>query len=100
MTNRSIARTFSDPSAPVAGAPIQISVIALESGQPASGRAVSGTITAKDGQPTAGETFTAVELGSGRYRIDIPALAQGRWTMRIQIGSPTDTADYSFAVSP
>jgi copper transport protein len=91
---------FSDPSAPVAGAPIQISIIALESGQPASGRAVSGTITAKDGQPTAGETFTAVELGSGRYRIDIPALAQGRWTMRIQIGSPTDTADYSFAVSP
>jgi len=91
---------FSDPSAPIAGAPIQITIIVLENGQPASGRAITGTSTAKDGQPTTGETFPAVELGSGRYRIDIPALAQGRWTMRIQIGGPAETADYSFAVSP
>ena len=91
---------FSDPSAPVAGAPIQISLIVLENGQPASGRGITGAITAKDGQPTTGETLTAVELGSGRYRIDIPALARGRWTMRIQIGGPTDTVDYAFTVSP
>ena len=91
---------FPDPSAPVAGAPIQIFIIVLENGQPAAGRLITGTITAKDGQPTTGETFTAAEQGAGRYRIDIAALAQGRWTMRLQIGGPTDAADYTFIVSP
>ena len=91
---------FPDPTLPVAGAPIQLSVIVLENGQPATGRAIGGTVVTKDGQPTTGDAFTATELGSGRYRIDIPALAQGKWTMRIQIGGPADTADYTFAVSP
>ena len=36
----------------------------------------------------------------GRYEIDIAALGAGKWTMRIQIGSPADTADYAFTVSP
>ncbi|HEY8731595.1 MAG TPA: copper resistance protein CopC [Candidatus Limnocylindria bacterium] len=87
---------FPDPTLPIAGAPIQLSVIVLQGGDPATGRAVSGTIVA----PAAGDTFTAVELGSGRYRIDIPALAQGSWTMRIRIDGPADTADYTFTVSP
>jgi copper transport protein len=91
---------FPDPTLPVAGAPIQLSVIVVEKGQPATGRSVTGTIVAKDGQPTAGDAFTASEQGAGRYRIDIPALAQGRWTVRIQIGSPADAADYRFTVSP
>jgi hypothetical protein len=91
---------FPDPTLPVAGAPIQLSVIVLENGQPATGRATTGTIVAKDGQPTTGESFSASDQGSGRYRIDIPALAQGRWTMRIQIGGPAETADYTFSVSP
>jgi len=63
-------------------------------------RSITGTIIGKDGQPTTGDSFTASEQGSGRYRIDIPALAQGTWTMRIQIGAPSETADYAFAVSP
>jgi copper transport protein len=91
---------FPDPSAPVAGAPIQLSIIVLENGQPSIGRAITGTILARDGQPTTGDSFTASEQGSGRYRIDIPALAQGTWTMRIQIGVPSETADYGFTVSP
>ncbi|HEV2010101.1 MAG TPA: FixH family protein, partial [Candidatus Limnocylindria bacterium] len=91
---------FPDPTLPVAGAPIQLSVIVLENGQPATGRAITGTTVAKDGQPVTGDSFTATEQGSGRYRIDIPALAQGKWTVRVQIGSPAETADYTFAVSP
>jgi hypothetical protein len=91
---------FPDPTLPVAGAPIQLNIIVLETGQPATGRATTAVIVAKDGQPTAGESFTAIEQGSGRYRIDIPALAQGRWTVRVQIGGPQDTADYTFTVSP
>jgi copper transport protein len=91
---------FPDPTLPVGGAPILLSIILLENGQPASGRPVSGTIVAKNGQPAAGESFTASEQGSGRYHIEIPGLAPGRWTVRIQIGGPADTADYTFTVSP
>ena len=80
--------------------PIQLSVVVLENGNPATGRTITGTIVAKDGQPTTGDSFTATEQGSGRYSIDIPALGAAKWTMRIQIGSPADTADYSFTVSP
>lgn len=101
LTTKSFALVvFPDPSLPVAGAPIQLSIVVLENGNPAIGRAISGTVIAKEGQPTAGETFTASEQGTGRYRIDIPALGAGRWTVRLQIGGPTDTADYTFTVSP
>ena len=101
LTTKSLSLVvFPDPSLPVAGAPIQLSVIALDSGQPATGRTITGTITTKDGQPTSGDSFPSTEVGSGRYRIDIPALAQGRWTLRIQIGGPQETADYTFSVSP
>jgi len=34
---------FPDPSLPIAGAPIQLSVIVLENGQPAIGRTITGT---------------------------------------------------------
>ena len=92
---------FPDPTLPVAGAPIQLSVIVLANGQPATSRAVIGTVVAKDGRPVAGgESFSAKEQGSGRYTIAIPALGTGRWTIRIQIAGPDDTADYTFTVSP
>ena len=91
---------FPDPSLPIAGAPIQLSIVVLENGNPALGRAVAATTIAKDGQPATGDTFTASEQGSGRYRIDIPALAAGKWTFRIQIGGAADTAEYTFTVSP
>ncbi|HTJ61369.1 MAG TPA: FixH family protein, partial [Candidatus Saccharimonadales bacterium] len=101
LTTKSFALVvFPDPSAPVAGAPIQLSVVVLANGNPATGRAINGTIVAKDGQPIAGDSFTATEQGSGRYSIDIPALGAGKWTMRIQIGGPADAADYAFTVSP
>ena len=101
LTTKSFALVvFPDPSAPIAGAPIQLNIVVLENGSPATGRAVTATVTAKDGQPAQGETFSAAEPGSGRYRIDIPALGAGRWTARIQIGGPADTADYTFTVSP
>jgi hypothetical protein len=101
LTTKSFALVvFPDPSAPVAGAPIQLSVVVLENGNPATGRAITGTIVAKDGQPLTGDSFTATEQGSGRYSIDIAALGAGKWTMRIQIGSPAEAADYSFTVSP
>ena len=101
LTTKSFALVvFPDPSAPVAGAPIQLSVVVLENGNPATARAISGTIVAKDGQPLAGDSFTATEQGTGRYSIDIPALGAAKWTIRIQIGSPADTADYTFTVSP
>ena len=100
LTTKSFALVvFPDPSAPIAGAPIQLSVVALANGQPATGREVIGAVVAKDGQPVAGDTFTATEQGSGRYRIDIPGLDAGKWTIRIQIGGPADSANYSFTVS-
>jgi len=91
---------FPDPSLPIAGAPIQLSIVVLENGNPALGRAITGTATSKDGQPVTGVAFTASEQGSGRYRIDIPSLTPGKWTFRLQIGSAADTADYTFTVSP
>jgi len=91
---------FPDPSLPIAGAPIQLSIVVLDNGNPALGRVITGTPTVKDGQPTTGDAFTASEQGSGRYRVDIPALTAGKWTFRLQIGSTADTADYSFTVSP
>ena len=91
---------FPDPSLPVAGAPIQLSVVVLENGNPATGHTITGTVITKDGQPAVGDSFTATELGSGRYRIDIPALAAGKWTLRLQIANPADSADYRFTVSP
>ena len=101
LTTKSFALVvFPDPSLPVAGATIQLSVVVLDNGTPALGRAITGTIVAKDGQPLAGDSFTAIEQGSGRYRIDVPALGAGRWTMRLAIGGPTETADYTFTVSP
>jgi copper transport protein len=101
LTTKSLALVvFPDPSAPVAGAPIQLNVVVLDGGNPATGRAVTGVIVAKDGQPVQGDSFTGAEQASGRYRIDIPALAPGRWTMRLQIGGPAETADYAFTVSP
>jgi copper transport protein len=101
LTTKSFALVvFPDPSAPIAGAPIQLSVVVLDNGNPATGRAITGAIVAKDGQPTTGDSFTAREQGSGRYSIDIPALGPGKWTIRIQIGSPADTVDYAFTVSP
>ncbi len=101
LTTRSFALVvFPDPSAPVAGAPIELSVVVLENGNAAAGKVVTGSIVAKDGQPIGGDTFTASEQGSGRYRIDVPALGAGRWTMRVQIGSPAETADYIFTVTP
>ena len=101
LTTKSFALVvFPDPSAPVAGAPIQLSVVVLQNGNPATGRAITATVVAKDGQPLTGDPFTAAEQGSGRYSIDIAALGAGKWTMRIQIGSPAEAADYSFTVSP
>jgi copper transport protein len=101
LTTKSFALVvFPDPSLPIAGAPIQLSVVVLENGNPALGRAITATATTKDGQPAAGETFTASEQGSGRYRVDIPALAAGKWTFRLQIANAADTADYTFTVSP
>jgi hypothetical protein len=101
LTTKSYALVvFPDPSAPVAGAPIQLNVVVLDNGSPATGRVVTGAIIAKDGQPLQGETFSASEQGTGRYRIDVPALATGKWTVRVQIGGPADTAEYTFTVSP
>ncbi|HEX9495839.1 MAG TPA: copper resistance protein CopC [Candidatus Limnocylindria bacterium] len=101
LTTKSFALVvFPEPSAPVAGAPIQLNIVVLDNGAPATGRAVTATVTAKDGQPAQGEAFAAAEQGTGRYRVDIPALGAGRWTLRIQIASPADTADYTFTVSP
>jgi hypothetical protein len=101
LTTKSYALVvFPDPSAPVAGAPIQLNVVVLDNGSPATGRVVTGAIIAKDGQPLQGDTFTASEQGTGRYRIDVPALAAGKCTVRVQIGGPADTAEYTFTVSP
>ena len=62
--------------------------------------AVVGTIVSQDGQPVQGPSFPATALGSGRYRIDVDALAAAKWTLRITIGGVVNAADYTFTVSP
>jgi ABC-type uncharacterized transport system permease subunit len=74
---------------------------AVFTGQPGASASLSPPVNGNVGRFTQNiDSFTATEQGSGRYSIDIPALGAGKWTMRIQIGSPADTADYSFTVSP
>jgi hypothetical protein len=92
---------FPDPSLPVAGAPIALSIVALDAaGAPATGLAVAGALRPADAPSAAPERFAGTELGSGRYRIDIAALAKGRWTMTLSLGSATNTAQYTFEVAP
>ena len=92
---------FPEPSLPVEGAPIALNVVVLDKkGDPALGQRITGTLTAKGGQPAQNETLVATELGSGRYRIDIAALAKGSWAMKLIIADPSNTADYTFDVSP
>lgn len=92
---------FPDPSLPVEGAPIALNVVVLDkTGSPATGQKIAGALIPKSGQPSQNESFAATELGSGRYRIDIAALAKGRWTMKLTIGDATNTAEYTFDVSP
>ncbi len=92
---------FPEPSLPVEGAPIALNVVVLDKkGDPAIGQRVTGTLTPKSGQPAQNETLVAAELGSGRYRIDIAALARGTWVMKLIIADRSNTADYTFDVSP
>ena len=92
---------FPDPSLPVEGAPIALNVVALnKSGDPATGLKITGALTAKTGQPAQNDTLVASELGSGRYRIDIAGLAKGSWVMKLTVGDPANTAEYTFVVSP
>ena len=92
---------FPDPSLPVDGAPIALSVVVLDKkGDPAARLKITGALTPKSGQPAQGDAFIATELGTGRYRIDIAALAKGHWTMKLTIGDAANTAEYTFDVSP
>ena len=92
---------FPEPSLPVEGAPIALNVVVLDKkGDPAVGQKITGTLTPKSGQPAQNETLVATELGSGRYRIDIAALAKGTWAMKLIIADPSNAADYTFDVSP
>ena len=92
---------FPDPSLPVEGAPIALNVVVLDKkGDPAVGLRIAGALTPKSGQPAQDEALIAAELGTGRYRIDIAALAKGQWTMKLTVGDAANTAEYTFDVSP
>ena len=92
---------FPEPSLPVEGAPIALNVVALnKAGDPATGVKITGTLSAKAGQPAQPETLVASELGAGRYRIDIAGLTKGSWAMKLTIGDGANTAEYTFVVSP
>ena len=92
---------FPDPSLPVEGAPIALNVVVLDKkGDPAVGQKITGTLAPKSGQPAPNETLVATELGSGRYRMDIAALAKGSWAVTLTIADPSNAAVYTFTVSP
>src|SRR5258708_25390104 len=58
LTTKSFALVvFPEPSAPVAGAPIHLNIVVLDPRAPATGRAVTATVTPKDGQPAPCEAF-------------------------------------------
>ena len=92
---------FPDPSLPVEGAPIALNVVALnKSGDPATGVKITGSLSAKTGQPAQPDALVATELGTGRYRLDIAGLAKGGWVVKLTIGDAANTAEYTFVVSP
>jgi hypothetical protein len=92
---------FPEPSLPVEGAPVVLNIVALDrSGAPATGVRITGTLTPKSGQAAQPETLAATELGPGRYRIEVAALAKGTWAVALVIGDPANSAEYTFVVSP
>ncbi|HET7701270.1 MAG TPA: copper resistance protein CopC [Candidatus Limnocylindria bacterium] len=79
---------FSDPSQPQAGAPLAVNVVLVDAkGDPVLGQRVSASFSG----PAAQTPITAIEdratLGPGRYRIEIPALQAGTWTLTLAVGS-------------
>ena len=78
---------FSDPSQPVAGAPLAVNIVLVDAkGDPVKGKRVTATFAG----PAAQAPVTALEdpavLGPGRYRIEVPALQAGTWTVTLAIG--------------
>ncbi|HVR88249.1 MAG TPA: copper resistance protein CopC [Candidatus Limnocylindria bacterium] len=92
---------FPDPTVPIEGAPIALSIVVIDKqGNPVIGHRITGTLSGSAGQAALPSALTATEAGSGRYRIDIAALAKGTWTAKIAIDGPENSADYGFEVSP
>jgi nitrogen fixation protein FixH len=78
---------FSDPSQPVAGAPVAINVVVTDAkGDPVQGKQVSASFSGPAAQAPIAAVEDASQLGPGRYRIDVPALEAGAWKVTLAVG--------------
>jgi copper transport protein len=85
---------YVDPIQPAAGAPVIINIVLVDAkGDPVAGKALRVTLV---GPST--ETVEAKEVSIGRYDAAVAALAAGRWTARIEIGSEA-RGEYAFDVA-
>ncbi|MGH2379468.1 MAG: FixH family protein, partial [Candidatus Limnocylindria bacterium] len=85
---------FVDPPQPVAGAPLTLHVVVVDSaGEPVPGQALAVTFT---GPGT--EQVEATETATGRYEAAVAALDAGEWTATITIGDNEGSGAYEFEV--
>jgi hypothetical protein len=87
---------FVDPPQPVAGAPIALHVVIVDStGEPAGGKSIQVTF---EGPGDDLATSLDAESSPGRFVVPIPALDAGRWTATIRIGEES-SGTYEFEVA-
>jgi hypothetical protein len=87
---------FVDPPQPVAGAPIALHVVIVDStGEPAGGKSIQITF---EGPGDDLVTLTDSESSPGRFVVPIPALDAGQWTATIKIGDEA-SGTYEFEVA-
>lgn len=85
---------YVDPIQPVAGAPVTVNIVLVDAkGDPVAGKPLRVTLT---GPGT--EAVDAKEVSIGRYDAAVPALAAGRWTAVIAIGTEA-RGEYTFEVA-
>ena len=85
---------YVDPAQPLEGAPVTVNIVLVDAkGDPVGGKPVRVAFSG----PGA-EAADAREISPGRYDAAVPALAAGRWTARIRIGTEA-TGDYVFDVA-
>ncbi len=78
---------FTDPAPPQAGAPFAVNVVLVDAkGDPVRGKELVASFSGPEAQAPITAAENAAELGPGRYRVDVPALAAGSWKVTLALG--------------
>lgn len=90
---------FPDPAAPQSGAPITLTIVVVDqSGDPVSGKAVTGTFIGERKGPRPAPVV-ASPASVGRYTLTVDALEAGAWQVQIDVGAEGQ-ATYQLTVAP